>query len=164
VTEGRRSWLFVRISSRSFFRLRKPRMVQYYQSKGASTFFWLRRCNAVGCPPGIRTPIERVRVASPTIERGGNRLKGAADDGCWLPFRVYEVRAIRSTRGRVFSRCVFSIVSDGLEAIQHSQESLRTLSRHHGMPAGFHGNRRCRLQANYSLLTFCMFRFAGWGR
>ena len=25
-----------------------------------------------GCPPGIRTPIERVRVASPTIERGGN--------------------------------------------------------------------------------------------
>ena len=26
----------------------------------------------VGCPPGIRTPIERVRVASPTIEREGN--------------------------------------------------------------------------------------------
>jgi hypothetical protein len=31
--------------------------------------------HSIGCPPGIRTPIERVRVASPTIERGGNRLK-----------------------------------------------------------------------------------------
>ena len=31
------------------------------------------RCrNCIGCPPGIRTPIERVRVASPTIEREGN--------------------------------------------------------------------------------------------
>ena len=30
------------------------------------------RVQAFGCPPGIRTPIERVRVASPTIERGGN--------------------------------------------------------------------------------------------
>jgi hypothetical protein len=27
----------------------------------------------IGCPPGIRTPIGRVRVGSPTIERGGNR-------------------------------------------------------------------------------------------
>ena len=27
---------------------------------------------SLGCPPGIRTPIERVRVASPTIEREGN--------------------------------------------------------------------------------------------
>jgi hypothetical protein len=56
---------------------------------------------AFGCPPGIRTPIERVRVASPTIERGGNRLKGAADGGSLLPIRVYEVREIRSTCGRV---------------------------------------------------------------
>ncbi len=29
-----------------------------------------RRAN--GCPPGIRTPIERFRVVGPTIERGGN--------------------------------------------------------------------------------------------
>ena len=29
----------------------------------------------LGCPPGIRTPIERVRVASPTIEREGNTDK-----------------------------------------------------------------------------------------
>jgi hypothetical protein len=29
------------------------------------------RVQAFGCPPGIRTPIERVRVACPTIERGG---------------------------------------------------------------------------------------------
>ncbi len=32
----------------------------------------LARLQAFGCPPGIRTPIERVRVASPTIEREGN--------------------------------------------------------------------------------------------
>ena len=31
-----------------------------------------RAYKAFGCPPGIRTPIERVRVASPTIEREGN--------------------------------------------------------------------------------------------
>src|SRR6516162_6252800 len=30
-----------------------------------------RGTNIFGCPPGIRTPIERVRVASPTIEREG---------------------------------------------------------------------------------------------
>ena len=28
----------------------------------------------VGCPPGIRTPIDRFRADCPTIERGGNRL------------------------------------------------------------------------------------------
>lgn len=32
------------------------------------------RLYCFGCPPGIRTPIGRVRVGSPTIERGGNRL------------------------------------------------------------------------------------------
>src|SRR5260370_35002609 len=29
----------------------------------------------VGCPPGIRTPIDRFRADCPTIERVGNRLK-----------------------------------------------------------------------------------------
>ncbi len=36
------------------------------------------RLHGFGCPPGIRTPIERVRVASPTIERGGNAWLGVA--------------------------------------------------------------------------------------
>jgi hypothetical protein len=62
-----------------------------------------------GCPPGIRTPIERVRVASPTIERGGNRLKGAAGIACWLPFRVYEVKEIRSTPARVSQPCMLAL-------------------------------------------------------
>ncbi len=32
------------------------------------------RLHDFGCPPGIRTPIDRVRVDCPTIERGGNKL------------------------------------------------------------------------------------------
>ncbi len=57
------------------------------------------RSRDFGCPPGIRTPIERVRVASPTIERGGNRfVSGPRDAVRPPPFRVYEAWRIRSTR------------------------------------------------------------------
>jgi hypothetical protein len=41
-------------------------------SKGKEKRASWARLHGFGCPPGIRTPIERVRVASPTIEREGN--------------------------------------------------------------------------------------------
>ena len=76
-----------------------------YPSGGSSTYLVhlkrfkaLKRCKGrrkrasrarfhdFGCPPGIRTPIERVRVASPTIERGGNSSASAprASPSHWL--------------------------------------------------------------------------------
>ena len=57
-----------------------------------------RALQGCGCPPGIRTPIERVRVASPTIERGGNRCVFRAALETPPPFRVYEACPRRSTR------------------------------------------------------------------
>src|SRR5206468_13019473 len=66
----------------------------------------------IGCPPGIRTPIDRFRADCPTIERGGNRfIEGAADVDCSLPSRVYEVEQIRSTCRALLLWCVFSDLS-----------------------------------------------------
>ena len=58
--------------------------------------------NGTGCPPGIRTPIDRFRADCPTIERGGSGDRGAhpARVGEWLrrlPFRVYWPGCARST-------------------------------------------------------------------
>ena len=36
----------------------------------------------LGCPPGIRTPIRRVRVVGPTIEREGNTDAEELPLGC----------------------------------------------------------------------------------
>src|SRR6185312_6833329 len=45
-----------------------------------------------GCPPGIRTPIDRFRADCPTIERGGNGSKGT------YPYcRFQEPRALHNT-------------------------------------------------------------------
>lgn len=56
----------------------------------------------VGCPPGIRTPIDRFRADCSTIELGGKvlsvvrcRVANRVFADCLL--RVYEVREIRST-------------------------------------------------------------------
>ena len=58
--------------------------------------------NGTGCPPGIRTPIDRFRADCPTIERGGSGDRGAhpARVSEWLrglPFRVYWPACAGST-------------------------------------------------------------------
>ena len=59
--------------SRNFMKIKMPpRAVAFSEVQGSSVF------KHFGCPPGIRTPIERVRVASPTIEREGNTGCGLA--------------------------------------------------------------------------------------
>ena len=48
---------------------------------------------AVGCLPGIRTPIDRFRADCPTIERGGNRLNDAEPQyGSLLASTLLSVR------------------------------------------------------------------------
>ena len=55
-----------------------------------------------GCPPGIRTPIDRFRADCPTIERGGNSLCVAAAhaDGTLLSVRGEAIRVNAPSKDR----------------------------------------------------------------
>src|SRR5258708_18473474 len=78
-----------------------------------------------GCPPGIRTPIERVRVASPTIERGGNRLKRSRR---WWLLAAYL--SVRGERDKVNVRRRFAMVARGLECVDRSLGETRMFERY----------------------------------